>query len=602
MLASEDRREVAGYAAEIETNGRMQVSLLRELPSDEEFREQWNSLAESMERPQVFYTWEWAQAVCLAYGTQDLFLVVAYRGGRLTGVAAFSATEDGEISFLTATTADYCEFVSAAEDRAEFVRLTVDLLRAKGIQEFRLTNLPALSVTVAALRSAVRNAGYFLYARPAYRCAQIRLDLQNERLRAEKSARSRQRKSKFQREAGRTEVAHLKSWDAAGASLVEFEIAHVGRFLARGMVSNLAKPERRCFLEELGRLLSRKGWLKISTVNLNGKAIAWNYGMSFGGTWFWYQPAFDNDYQHNAPGNYLLCEIILAAVRDTACHTIDLGLGAEDYKARHANSDTETLYVTASHSLYRISREICRYRMASLVRRSQRAENLARKCRELFARLRHFPSATLASRVSSRFRSALLGRSEVHFFEWPAGHAGFTDADDVTLQPLTLRSLALAVMEHEQDHATLQYLLRSAARLHSSASQGFVLTNGAGIPLHFCWVVPFANVWIAEIGRKLDEPAPGSVLILDCWTPSAKRGNGYYAQCLQLVAQKMLAQNLHPWIFSAAENLPSLHGIARAGFVSRFTVARKTRLGFMHNWEQTATEPGGKLIGLDPAA
>src|SRR5262245_32199471 len=91
------------------------------IPDDPGFHDQWNKLVQSMECPQVFYTAEWAQAVAHAFLSSLKPLVVAgYRDDKLAGVVAL-ARDSERVSFLGASTADYCDFVSAPADRSEFI-------------------------------------------------------------------------------------------------------------------------------------------------------------------------------------------------------------------------------------------------------------------------------------------------------------------------------------------------------------------------------------------------------------------------------------------------------------------------------------------------
>ena len=71
----------------------------------------------------MFYTCEWALAVQSAYqASLKPLLFLGYDGDDLVGVACLG-TDTGEqnVSFLAATTADYCEFLSHPQRRAEFV-------------------------------------------------------------------------------------------------------------------------------------------------------------------------------------------------------------------------------------------------------------------------------------------------------------------------------------------------------------------------------------------------------------------------------------------------------------------------------------------------
>ncbi|MGB2603695.1 MAG: hypothetical protein WBC78_08875, partial [Candidatus Sulfotelmatobacter sp.] len=108
----------------------LRIVVHRELPEDPKLCRQWNDLVLQMERPEVFYTSEWALAVQSAYrASLKPLLFLGYEGESLIGVASL-ATDPAEetISFLAATTADYCEFLSSTQQRAWFVDAVVEEL------------------------------------------------------------------------------------------------------------------------------------------------------------------------------------------------------------------------------------------------------------------------------------------------------------------------------------------------------------------------------------------------------------------------------------------------------------------------------------------
>ncbi|MGH9497280.1 MAG: hypothetical protein ACRD3B_19950, partial [Candidatus Sulfotelmatobacter sp.] len=74
----------------------MRLVVLNEIPEDPALRAQWNALALQMERPQVFYTYEWSLSVQRAYqATLHPLIFLAYDNGEsLIGVAAVAA-DDG---------------------------------------------------------------------------------------------------------------------------------------------------------------------------------------------------------------------------------------------------------------------------------------------------------------------------------------------------------------------------------------------------------------------------------------------------------------------------------------------------------------------------
>ena len=136
----------------------MSILALREIPDDSELRREWDALAFETHSPQVFYTYEWARAVHLAYGESLCPLLLLWRDddGRLAGVAALAAPKDGPVSFLCATTGDYCDFVVRAKDAAIFTAQVFEKLRQMGYRDIVLTNFPEDSPCYANLASTTR--------------------------------------------------------------------------------------------------------------------------------------------------------------------------------------------------------------------------------------------------------------------------------------------------------------------------------------------------------------------------------------------------------------------------------------------------------------
>ena len=545
-------------------------------------REQWNALAEQVERPQVFYTHEWAQAVACAYrDSLKPLILTAHREDRLVGAVALSLdAASGRVSFLAGSTADYCDFISAPQDREEFVLLALQELRRRGARKISLANLPADSASAHALQSHARESRFSIFSRPAYVCAQVPLDSHEQRSHVRKSARNKLKR--FVNSAGDHDfvVQHHSDFVEVDRELRDFTIAHLQRFLTSGRVSNLVRSERRAFLIELARQLSASGWLALSTLKRGGRTIAWNYGFRYAGNWFWYQPAFDIEMAHLSPGSYLLCEILRQASEDPQIGNVDLGLGDEEYKQRYSKSGRLTLHITAS-SPYRKAVEVCRYRSAELVKRSSRVERNVRTWAGKAAKIQR----TVASKgISNAFAvygrrvvESVNGSREVSFFECNNPRPSVST---LRLQPISTRLLAVATMEYEKDAQMVEYAIRSAERLASGNVTGFTLTTHAGKPVHFCWVAPFEGFHLAELRQVLKEPAPNAVLLFDCWTPSAQRGHGYYGACIAQIANVLLAQGKRPWIFSAASNTSSLRGIEKSGFVPRFSLTKRRKFFF----------------------
>src|SRR5260370_11966271 len=76
-----------------------------------------------MEQREVFYTCEWALAMQSAYqASLSPLLFLGYEGDDLVGVASLAMdVAEENVTFLAATTADYCDVLTHPRRRDEFV-------------------------------------------------------------------------------------------------------------------------------------------------------------------------------------------------------------------------------------------------------------------------------------------------------------------------------------------------------------------------------------------------------------------------------------------------------------------------------------------------
>ncbi|MGB8985901.1 MAG: GNAT family N-acetyltransferase [Candidatus Sulfotelmatobacter sp.] len=361
----------------------MRLVFHREIPENPELHRQWNALALQAERPQVFYTYEWALAVQAAYGASlKPLLLLGYEGNDLVGVASL-ATDAAEknTTFLAANTADYCDFLTAPQHRAEFVNVVLAEMQTNSAS-VSLANLPADSATAATLRCKTAKHGFHVFIRPAYWCSQVDLGAGDRRQGLKAGLAGKKKIRRYLREmerAGPVTFAHLQSSEEIQAALPAFADAHVARFLATGKVSSLATPERRLFLQELANRFDGSGVVTLSVLKINDRPVAWNYGFQFHGSWFWYQPTFDASQEQNSPGHCLLSKIVIDACDMDGMEVVDLGLGAEGYKERFGNSTRQTLHVTLTRSWLRHVQEIVRYGAVSGLKKSPRVDSAVRR-------------------------------------------------------------------------------------------------------------------------------------------------------------------------------------------------------------------------------
>jgi CelD/BcsL family acetyltransferase involved in cellulose biosynthesis len=368
----------------------LRIVLLRDIPEESSLRRQWNDLVVQMERPEVFYTCEWALAVQSAYhASQKTLLLLGYDGDALIGVAALCTDHSGQnVSFLTGTTADYCEFLSHPDQRVRFVESVFAELKRMQVQSLVFANLPADSVTPAALHSAAEKYGFHLHLRPAYFCLQVELGCgqQRQELKAMLMAkRQLKRCMKAMEREGPVRFDYLRAWEEIQPALPNFVDAHVARFQAKHGASFLYASERRFFMEDLARRFSETGNMILSILKIGDRPVAWSYGFQFHGGWFLYQTTFDIRCEENSPGYCLLARILIEACDNSTLRLADLGLGAEAYKEWFANDTRQTLYASLTTSSLRYVRQVARYRVATEIMRFPKLEAAIRSAR---ARLR----------------------------------------------------------------------------------------------------------------------------------------------------------------------------------------------------------------------
>jgi CelD/BcsL family acetyltransferase involved in cellulose biosynthesis len=562
----------------------VQVTVLEKIPEETEITLAWNNLVLEMERPEVFFTQQWALAASRAFSDIRCPLTfLVYEGDLLSGVAAMALDKQpsSTVSFITSTTADYCDIVSKPETRIAVLSAVLSEMKKRGMRNIVFANVPAESYTLRAIPNIARSNHFHLHTRAAYDCGIISVRDQERRqavlqalIRKEKERRGLKKLSHI----GPVQVRHLRGEPLDNIMRPLF-IAHISRFFATKRRSPLIQPQRRGFLVELGKLLSSAGWLKISQLEVNGEPVAWNYGFQFVDSWFWYLPTFQMQYEESSPGSCLLRLLVEEACGDPSLTRMDLGLGDEPYKARFSNDVSSTRYLQLTSDLVRHLGTIGRHRAAALVgtlpgldRRLRSGRNRIRSAQK---RIGESSLRATARHALTRIKRCVSSEDEVAFFEAPA----FTvpEEESVDLILLSWESIALAAMTNPEDEQTLEYLARSADRLRQGSAVGYCLRRETQ-PSHFLWVDCFAGFHLSELDSTLESDDQTAAMIFDCWTPVAQRGQGYYSIAIRLIAAALQKQLRKPWIFSASKNESSIRGILRAGFEYRFSLVRSRKL------------------------
>jgi CelD/BcsL family acetyltransferase involved in cellulose biosynthesis len=571
------------------------VTFLEKIPEDPDIALAWNNLVSKMERPEVFYTHQWALAASRAFSTRLRILTfLIYDSFRLVGVAAMAANWESPstLFFLTASTADYCDIVSEPQTRSAVLEALFDETNRIGVLNLILANTPADSHTLRAIGPIARANKFHLHQRRSYDCGIISLGDQKQRQVVLQSAirKERERRGlKKLKQLGPIRLVHLGP-EQLETGLNPIFDAQISRFLATNRLSPLIRPERLFFLKELAKLLGLAGWLKISQLEVNGQPIAWNYGFRFSDSWFWYLPTFETQFEDSSPGSCLLRLIIEEACGDVSVSRLDLGLGDEAYKARFTNATSATRYLRLSKSTPRHLAVVGRHRLAAFAETYPAVEKRMRATREIFRAIQNriHKTGTLATvtHTLTRARSLLRYESEVAFFEAP--QIKLSENDSLALRLLTREEITSAAISNAEDDQTLAYLIRSSQRLRQGGATGYFLQEEGAHACHFLWADLYNDFYLSEINSRLESGDPQAMMIFDCWTPVLQRGHGHYARAIRLAAARFQEQQKAVWIFSAAKNESSVSGIVKAGFVYRFSLVHSRTM-----WRSTLSRHEG---------
>ena len=256
----------------------VRVTVLKEIPEDPDLSAGWNTLVLAMENAEVFFTYQWALAASRGFQNRlSTLLFLFYDFDQLTGVVALACDPRAPNSafFLTSSTADYCDIVSAPENRTAVILALLEELRKLGLSDLVLANVPANSVTLQDLPGVAGSQRFYVTSRAAYKCGVVQLggEGQRETLVRALAGKSREKRAlKRLNDLGSVKVIHLTEPEQIGASLESIVSAQISRFLASNRVSPLVGAERRSFLQQLSDLLSESGWLKISQLEIDGRA------------------------------------------------------------------------------------------------------------------------------------------------------------------------------------------------------------------------------------------------------------------------------------------------------------------------------------------
>jgi predicted ATP-grasp superfamily ATP-dependent carboligase/CelD/BcsL family acetyltransferase involved in cellulose biosynthesis len=332
--------------------GRRVVNQLQQAAADEHV---WNSLAANSQTNTIFQTHQWIRSWLETYGTlhEPFFLVVGDASAPVAvaplmmGVAARRPAR--VLRFIGSGRSDYCDFLACASRSDALPSLVDALLENPSWDSLDLTNLPAASPTIEALRKGCKARDLIFTAREEYSCPSLLIDgHQTDALKVLQKPSLRRCLKRFDK-AGHHVVRHTGSSSEIEPQLSDFFAQHIARWHGSNGGSLFLDERNRQFYRTLTRSLDGTGWLLFSTVELNGKPAAFHFGFDHGGSVTWYKPSFEPALAALSPGNIMVRHLISYAI-DHQRRELDFTVGAEPFKQRFTNLTRKTMHVRVYRS------------------------------------------------------------------------------------------------------------------------------------------------------------------------------------------------------------------------------------------------------------
>jgi CelD/BcsL family acetyltransferase involved in cellulose biosynthesis len=304
-------------------------------------RPEWHDLLRSSASNNPFLTWEWLEPWWKHVGGATSLRVIAVRSGQqLIAIAPLFESQSrlGWFSRLELlgtgyAGSDYLDVIVRRGCELDAMHGVTRLLRSQE-RTVRFDHLPEGSCG-AQIANQMTSCGWIASVRPAGVCPVIRLAGHNwdsflATLGSAHRANVRRRLRGLEQQFD-TRFEQVTSEPARRDALAALTRFHASRFEADGGSTAFLTPALHAFHDEATRRALERGWLRMYTLQLNGRIAAVMYGFLYGGQFYFYQHGFSQEYARHSVGLALMALTLRAAI-DESAHTFDLLWGTEPYK------------------------------------------------------------------------------------------------------------------------------------------------------------------------------------------------------------------------------------------------------------------------------
>ena len=297
---------------------------------------EWQELLRASNIDHIYLTWHFQRAWWETFGTGQLLLILAERDAEPVALAPLYA-DSGMVYFVgSAFESDYLDFIGDISDPTVLEALLVTAREAtREFLGFTFYFVADRHGTHERLGAAAEQLGLLCWEEHDMHAALLDLAAHPEAaLEAANKKRLLKLERSYQREAP-LEVHHLHRGDEILSYLDEFFEQHISRWAGAPRPSRFVDQEPRHLIERFTENAADSGWLRFTRLAWQDRNIAFHYGYSFSGRYYWGMPSFAPDLARRSPGQLMTRHLLLAAIEEGA-RLFDFGTGTQPFKLRHA--------------------------------------------------------------------------------------------------------------------------------------------------------------------------------------------------------------------------------------------------------------------------
>ena len=305
---------------------------------------EWEELAARTDAP-PFLRPGWLQIFSRAFGLGSTVVLSARREGRLAAVLPVVA-RGGLLESVTNWHTP--EFGAVAEDDAA-VRELVAGVFARRPRRVSLWFLNGAGTELEACRATARAVGYRAGLHELERPPYVSLEGDWSAFEASLPAKMRtdlRRRWRLLEKEGTPAVEVADGTENLDALLEDGFRVEASGWKGEAGTAIISEAGARRFYTDVGHWLAERGWLRLSFLRLDGRPLAFEYGIEHAGVYYFLKGGFDPSYSRLAPAR-LLIRALLERGFSNGLKRFDFGGSEESFKLEWANGHRELVHFQA---------------------------------------------------------------------------------------------------------------------------------------------------------------------------------------------------------------------------------------------------------------